>query len=521
MLIWANHIAYGQKPNIIVIMADDMGYSDIGCYGSEIATPNLDKLAAKGLAMTQFYNASRCCPTRASLLTGLYPHQAGIGDMVNARPAPGYQGFLNKNSVTIAEALGASGGYRTYMAGKWHVGQKPENWPLNRGFEKFYGLIDGASSYFSPTQPYRPGQKLTLAVDSQSTSVSGEWYATDVYTDRALAYISDQSRLPTRPFFLYLAYTSPHWPLHALSDDIAKYKGKYKAVGWDSLRKARLEKLIKLGMLPKDTRLSPRDESLPAWESLSEKEKEEWDAQMAIYAGMVDRMDQNIGRVLDLLKKTGQEENTMIIFLSDNGASHEDINGKGFLPDIIAGSKKLTGQSDSFAAYGKSGANVSNTPFRSYKHWQYEGGIATPLIVSFPELLKMPLVVDKPGHVIDIMATCLDAAGVKYPSEFKGNEITATPGVSLLPLLRREKWKGHDDLFFEHEGNKAVRQGDWKLVSNFSDRKWQLYNMKTDRTETKDLSLVNSKRVADMVKLYEDWAKKSGVIPFEELLKAK
>ncbi|WP_316832076.1 arylsulfatase [Pedobacter aquatilis] len=508
---------YAQKPNIIIIMADDMGYSDIGSFGSEIATPNLDKLAAGGLTMTQFYNASRCCPSRASLLTGLYPHQAGMGDMVDAKPAPGYQGYLNKNSVTIAEVL-RSNGYRTYMSGKWHVGQKYENWPLQGGFDEYYGLIDGASSYFNPTTPYRPNQKLKLVKDNTLISSEENWYATDAYTNEAINYITANTEKDKKPFFLYLAYTSPHWPLNALQEDIRKYRGNYKKTGWDELRKQRLKKMVSLGILPKETRLSPRDAAIPAWDEISDEEKDKWDAEMSVYAAMVDRMDQNIGKVLLALEKSGQRDNTIIFFLSDNGASHEEISG-GFLPEILQASKKPSYDHTSFTAYGRAGANVSNTPFSSYKHWQQEGGISTPLIVSYPGLISNGFINHQPAHIIDLMPTCLELAQATYPTQFEGNNITATPGISLLPLIKNQQWKGHSEIYFEHEGNKAVRQGKWKLVATFPEQKWKLYDMESDRTEQFDLSASHKKQVAIMDKLYVQWAEKSGVVPFEQFKK--
>ena len=333
-----------KKPNIIVILADDMGYSDIGCFGSEIQTPNLDDLAKNGLRMTQFYNASRCCPTRASLLTGLFQHQAGVGDMVNTRPQPAYQGYLNQQCVTLAEALKQSG-YKTYMAGKWHVGTKPEHWPVKRGFDRYFGLIDGAGSYFD-NSPYRPNQKLTIALDDQEYTPGKGYYATNAYADHALDFIEQNPK--DKPFFLYLAFTAPHWPLHALPEDIARYKTAYRK-GWDQLREERFERMKKMGILAKDTRLSPRDNKIPAWDSLSEDEKKSWEDKMAVYAAMIDRMDQNIGRIRQKLKASGQDQNTVILFLSDNGASHENITTDGFLPQIYESSKKPA--SDSFLFY--------------------------------------------------------------------------------------------------------------------------------------------------------------------------
>lgn len=506
-----------KRPNIIIILADDMGYSDINCFGSDIQTPNINALAKTGLVMTQFYNASRCCPTRASLLSGLYQHQAGMGDMVEPRKELAYQGFLNSNCVTIAEVL-KTAGYNTYMTGKWHVGTAPENWPVKRGFDHYLGLIDGAGSYFNPIAPYRPNQHLTIALDDKPITPGPNWYSTDSYGDYAVKYIKE-NKSTGKPFFLYTAFTSPHWPLQALPEDIAKYKGKFMK-GWDVLRAERLKKMIALRIVPKDTKLSPRDKSVPEWYSLTEAEKQDFDDKMAVYAAMIDRMDQNIGRILKALKETGEDKNTLIMFLSDNGASHEGINGNGFLPEIISAGKKMASDPTSFTSYGSRGANVSNTPLRMFKHWEYEGGTATPFIANAP-FIRQPVQSDKPAHIIDLMATCLDAAGVSYPETYKGNSIIPKEGISLLPLMKQEKWQGHDALFFEHEGNRAVRAGGWKLVSQYPENVWQLYNINEDRTELNDQAHAYPDRVKEMENLYQNWAQRVGVIAFEKLGKSK
>jgi arylsulfatase len=522
ILVVGGYAAHAQKtikkPNIIIILADDMGYSDIGYFGSDIQTPNINAMAQTGLVMTQFYNASRCCPSRASLLTGLYQHQTGVGDMVNTRTNPAYQGYLNHNCVTIAEALKV-GGYNTYMAGKWHVGTAPENWPVKRGFDHYFGLIDGASSYFKPTAPYRPNQTLTIALDDKPFTPGPNWYSTDAYADYAVKYIKE-NKATGKPFFLYMAFTSPHWPLQALPEDIAKYKGRYLK-GWDALRAERLQKMKAQSIVSPETQLSPRDKNVPEWNSLTEAEKADFDDKMAVYSAMVDRMDQNIGRIRKALKETGVDKNTLIMFLSDNGASSEYTKGQGFLPEIITASKKPASDPTSFTTYGFPGANVSNTPLRLFKHWEYEGGTATPFIAYCPSLIKKHIQTDQPAHLIDLMATCLDAAGLAYPKTYKGNTITPTEGISLIPLLQGKTWEGDQTLFFEHEGNRAVRQGDWKLVSQFPDNKWQLYNIKADRAELNDLSTQYPDRVTQMETLYKAWASRAGVIPFETLEKVK
>jgi len=364
-----------ERPNIILIMADDMGYSDLGCFGSEIHTPNLDKLAAEGLRITQFYNAGRCCPTRASLLTGLYQHQAGIGDMASDFGIPAYQGYLNKECVTLGEVMKLNG-YNTYMTGKWHVGGQTGQWPVDRGFDRYFGLIDGASNYFN-LNPYRVNQPpRTMAMDDeQFFPPDSGFYMTDAFTDYALMFLEEQKE-KEEPFFLYLPYTAPHWPLHAWPEDIEKYRGSYM-IGWDSLRIVRYNKMIESGLISPEWELSQRHDNIPGWTSLDKEEKEMWDLRMAVYAAMVDRMDQNIGRVLEQLIKMGANKNTVVVFIADNGACHERVKNRGNYVHTTG----ITGNADSFDAYEYEWANLSNTPFRWFKHWVHEGGISSPFII--------------------------------------------------------------------------------------------------------------------------------------------
>ncbi|WP_187262660.1 arylsulfatase [Pontibacter beigongshangensis] len=502
-----------KKPNIIIILADDMGFSDLGSFGSEISTPNLDAMAEGGLKMTNFYNTSRCCPTRASLLTGLYPHQAGVGHMVNEREHPSYRGMLSDQCVTIAEVL-QDNGYTTLMTGKWHLNARPEQWPVKRGFDRYFGLLDGANSYFG-NRPYRPNQKLTYALDNKEYTPGEGFYATDAYTDFAIQFI-EENKAKDKPFFLYLAYTAPHWPLHAMQEDIAKYKGKYLK-GWDKLREERFKRMQALGVISKKEQLSPRDEEVPAWDSLTEEEKLKWDEKMAVYAAMVDRMDQNIGKLRAKLKEMGADKNTIIMFLSDNGGSYENIGGPSFTQEIQEANKKPASDPTSFTAYEFEGANVSNTPFRKFKRWEHEGGIATPFIAYYPGMMKGGNVNHQPAHVIDLMTTSLELAGAKYPTNYNGNSIKPMEGKSLVPLLKGQKWAGHKELFFEHEGNRAVRQGDWKIVSVFPENKWALYNLATDRSELNDLSSKHPEKVKELAKLYDAWAKHANVVPFAEV----
>lgn len=494
------------KPNIVLIMADDMGYSDIGCYGGEVNTPNLDRLAAGGLRFTQFYNAARCCPTRASLLTGLYPHQAGIGHMVGNRGYPAYQGYLNDRCITIAEAL-KTAGYRTLMSGKWHVGENQPHWPINRGFDKYYGIISGGANYFDITKAKADGVKRIMAVDDKAfVPTPGRFYMTDAFSENAVKFIDTYGRMK-EPFFLYLAYTAPHWPLHAWPDDIAKYKGKYLK-GWDNLREQRYRRMIKMGLISSKWKMSPRDNTTWPWDD--EKNKELLDLKMAVYAAQIERMDYGIGRVLDKIKEVGAAENTLVMFLSDNGGCAEGgpvgfDNRKNGLPP---------GGVDSYMSYGLSWANASNTPFRRFKHWVHEGGIATPLIAYWPAVIKNAgSFTHQPGHIIDIMATCLDVAGIRYPKTFKGKELIPLEGKSLLAIFKGKQRDGHEAIYWEHEGNRAVRQGKWKLVAAHNDP-WELYDLEADRTELNNLAAQYPQKVEQLKAMYETWAKRCDVLPW-------
>ncbi|MFZ5972152.1 MAG: arylsulfatase [Bacteroidota bacterium] len=496
------------RPNIIVVLVDDMGFSDIGCYGSEIETPNIDKLGLNGIRFTQFYNAARCCPSRASLLTGLYPHQAGMGGMVathgRVREPGAYQGWLSQNSVTLAEVLKESG-YNTYMAGKWHVGEDSLDWPVQRGFDKFFGLISGACSYFE----ILPNRKI-VTQNSLCTSLPEGYYMTHAVTDSAASFV-EESLQSEKPFFLYLAYTAPHWPLHAVKDKIEKYRGKY-LVGWDSIRNNRHQKQIKLGLFAAPVNLSPRDEVVPAWNEVTNKD--EWDLKMAVYAAMIASVDEGIGKLVQQLEKSGKLENTVIMFLSDNGACHETLDGRieKDLKEFSALAKTLpAGEKGSYTAYGKEWANASNTPFRLYKHWAHEGGIATPMIIHYPKLIKHPRIEHAPSHLIDIMPTIVELTGSKYPSQFNSFTIQPMEGVSLLPLFSENSWSGHDFLFWEHEGSRAIRSDEWKLVSE-PGKGWELYNMKNDRSELKNLAKIYPDTVATLANEYQRWAARVGVV---------
>jgi len=499
----------GKRPNIILIMADDMGYSDIGCYGGEVNTPNIDKLASNGVRFTQFYNTARCCPTRASLLTGLYAHQAGIGHMTleeGRRQAfdygyPGYRGSLNRDCVTIAEALKPAG-YHTLMSGKWHVGTFEGMWPTDRGFDEYFGIIRGACNYFNPA-PER-----LLIHNERRIKPDDDFYTTDAFTDYAISFVSDASKADDDPFFLYLAYNAPHWPLHAWPEDIAKYRGKYRK-GWDAIRKERYERMIRMGLVKEEWDLSDRD--APAWEDVPDEKKDELDYRMAIYAAQIDCMDQNIGRLIRALEQLGELDNTLIMFFVDNGACAEEDDENecyGGGPAEQLGSKK-----GYFLTYGRAWANASNTPYRRYKHWVHEGGIATPLIVHWPERVKDGGAFrHQPAHLIDLMATCLDVGKAEYPTSYNGHSIKPLEGVSLVPAFD-DKPLDREAIYFEHEGNRAVRMGKWKLVAAHREP-WRLYDMDADRTETRDLSGQYGDRRAKMIGMYEKWAERCGVLPW-------
>jgi len=497
-----------QRPNIVIILADDLGFSDVGCYGSEIATPNLDRLADRGLRFTQFYNSARCCPTRAALITGLYPHQAGVGHMLGSWHAPGYTNGLNERCVTIADLLRA-GGYRTYHVGKWHVGgagnPKDHNYPRNRGFDRAYGP-GGGGNYFAMTSLYLDGERVPPGPD---------FYATDAFTDYAVKFIEGQGREhDAQPFFLHLCYTAPHFPLQAKPQDIAKYRGKYRA-GWDELRRSRYAREKQLGVIEARWPLSPRDPVARPWNELSDADKDEWDQRMSVYAAMIDCLDQGVGRVLDAVRKIGAEENTVVMFLSDNGASAEAVN---YWPDPTRGHKpgSVIGTRESFRCLEVGWANAANTPFREHKMWVHEGGIATPLIVSWPRRVTAHgTLTPQVGHVIDLLPTCLELAGVTFPKTFEGREPLPPEGRSLVPVFL-DKPLGPRTLAWEHEGNRAIRAGDWKLVAAFRGP-WALYDLKADRSELEDLSAQNPDKVKELAGQWQSWADRVGVVSWEKL----
>ncbi len=478
------------KPNIIVILVDDMGYSDIGCYGGEIDTPNIDHLAENGIRFTQFYNCAKCAPTRASLLTGLYNRQAGS----TTKPAE------LKNAITLAEGM-KLGGYFTIMAGKWHE----QGTPVKRGFDRYFGFLDGVSNYFLGSNTYM--------LENKEYSVPKEgFYTTDNFTDYAIEKVKEANK----PFFLYLAYNAPHWPLHALPEDIAKYKGKYMK-GWDAIRTERLKRMKQIGIVPGHVSKPARDMSIESFEKIADKEKQ--DQRMAIYAAMVDRVDQNIGRLINTLKDLNIEENTLIMFLSDNGACAEggthgsdtfkrgekDKEKLGYY--LSAGASPGSGGTYSFL--GRAWANASNTPLKKYKTTPYEGGIRTPIIAYWPSIIKQKgKITDQIGHVMDIMATVLDIGGIKYPKKYNGKEITPLAGKSLLPIFHGKKRKGHDVLYFARKDDYAIQKGKWKLLKPNAKKPWELYDLENDLIESTNLSEEHPGIVKELSYMHATWLEK-------------
>lgn len=505
-----------QRPNIILIMSDDMGYSDLGAFGGEIETPTLNRLAENGLRFTQFYNTARCCPTRASLMTGLYPHQAGIGHMTNY---PGidphihdygtaeYSGQLNNQCVTIAEVL-KEAGYATLMAGKWHLSfYDDQQWPLQRGFDQFYGIIPGACNFFQPTYP----RGITEGNDTLSVLDQEDFYTTDAFTDHAIQYV-DQSIKSGKdsPFFLYLAYNAPHWPIQAPPEVVEKYKGKYDD-GWAALRNKRYQQMIDMGLIDKQWKMSPQDAI--DWESLDNAKQEEMSLRMAIYAAMVDRMDQNIGRLIHHLEALGKLDNTLILFLNDNGACAEgNMLGGG-------SAEQLETKEGYFLTLGKAWANACNTPYREYKHWTHEGGIASPMIVHWPAGIQPESrgsFVRQYSFLPDVMATFLEVGNAHYPTTYRGNTIKPLVGKSMLRLIQGDLTSIHQEpIFWEHEGNGAVRLGPYKLVKKFKDENpsdWELYNIPQDRTELHNLMDIQSDKANEMIAMYKEWADKNHIM---------
>lgn len=481
-----------SRPNIVMIMADDLGYADLGCYGSEIQTPNLDRMAAEGMRMTQFYNTAKCTETRATLLTGLYHQQTD-----NLK--------RTDNNITLAEGL-KQAGYRTILSGKWHLGDwKGEtNTPNDRGFDEYFGFLAGAINFFTG-RDY--GSDINYMRRNRDVVEAPEgFYATDAFTDFALEQIN-ASVAEEAPFFLYLAYNAPHYPLQVPEEEIAKYKGEYM-IGWDSLRRRRLERMRDLGVVDRRWALSERDTLAPAWDSLSLEEQQQEQHLMATYAGMVDRLDQQIGRVLDELDALGIADNTLIFFLADNGGCPFDANRGPLLPPGPAASART---------YDTEWAQVSNTPFRNFKQWIHEGGISSPMILRWPAVIPADTLVHTPSQILDVLPTLLEAAQLSYPTQYEGRKLLPPEGISLMPVLRGERLNREKPMFWEYRGSRAIREANWKLVGQRGDG-WELYNLEDDRSEQHDLSAEYPERVQRMLATYDAWAARVGARTTQEAM---
>jgi arylsulfatase A-like enzyme len=512
-----------SRPNIVLILADDLGFSDLGCYGSEIATPNIDRLAADGVRFSQFYNSARCCPSRAALLTGRYPHQVGVGAMIDdyakwirhAADRPSYQDHLSTDSPTMPELLRA-GGYRTMMCGKWHLGERPTEWPVRRGFDRSFVLLSGAMNYYGGEST---GPRSPMALDDQRfVPPHGGFYSTDAFTDHGIEFLGE-AKDKRQPFFLYLAYNAPHWPLQAPAEEIEPYKGKYDA-GWQPTREARYRRMVELGIVPANTGMAKMDRGKqPPWDQLTDAQRREWAMRMEVYAAQVTRMDRGVGRVLDALHQLGVADNTLVLFLSDNGGAAEDPHrGR---PDAPLGTR------DSFWGYARPWATVSNTPWRLHKVTPYEGGISTPFIARWPSGIARQAhgeFVREPAHLIDLLPTFLTLArGAADTTTSTTAPALQLEGHNILPMIQGGRGNPDRTFCWEHEGNRAIRKGKWKLVTlaeSVAESKsaWELYDIENDRTENHNLAAEHPDIVRDLSAAYDDWAHRCGVVPWPEIL---
>lgn len=482
--------AQSSPPNIILIMCDDMGWSDIGCYGGEVQTPHLDQLAAEGLRFTQFYNNAKCTTTRASILTGLYPRR----DKAD---------LLQRNMVTIGEAMKLAG-YQTALSGKWHLGSHQEVHPYHRGFDEFYGLLDGCSNFFDPSIPDPPSKKNKIRKfghdDRIITTFPKDFYTTDAFTDHAIDCVKKFSK-NDNPFLIHLTYTAPHYPLHAKPADIAKYRGKFRELGgWFKMREQRMKRLQDMGLATASWQLTEKDQSAYDWESANHDHE---DLRMAVYAAMIDCMDQNIGRLRDALEKEGVADNTLIIFLSDNGGCSEEPEGRS--PSVIPGPK------EHYAAVGPAWGWAQNAPFKKYKSTSYEGGILTPCIAWWPGKIQPGKITRQPAHIIDFMPTFLELAGHPYPAKHGGHTILPVEGQSITPILYGEQREPHHQLAWEWSGTRALREDDWKIVWSKKDKQWELYNLATDRCEATNLAASEPELTERLGQSWYAWAKQTGL----------
>lgn len=488
-----------QRPNFIVILVDDMGYSDLGCYGSEIKTPHIDHLRKQGMLFSQFYANSRSCPTRASLLTGLYPSRAGMGEMTENIGVPEYQGFLNKECLTLGEAMKANG-YATYLSGKWHVGDADGQWPYDRGFERSFTFLGGATDYYEPEN---------MAIDHQQIQIKdSSFYLTTAISDYAVRFIREQEK-SEKPMMMYVAYNTPHWPLQAPYERIRKHLAYYQR-GWDQIREERFKRMRQKRVISAQTKLTPLHPNVPAWNNYPKEEQQKWCIKMATYASMIEMVDDGIGQIIKELKRQKKLDNTFILFLSDNGACPHPMNKPVKYPN-----NKMWERGTS-TYYDFPGANVSSTPFSFFKRWSHEGGICVPCIAFYPKMIKAGSQCNVPAHVIDVLPTLLDLGKGHYPSTYEGRKIQPLDGVTMRPLLLDPTTTIHDVIGWEHSGNRGIRKGDWKLVYNFDKgaKRWELYNIAQDRTELNNLSTKYPEKVQELAQEYEKWSRQNRVIEF-------
>jgi arylsulfatase len=495
-----------QRPNIVVILIDDMGFSDLQCYGGEVPTPNINKLATEGVRFTQFYNTARCSPSRAALLTGLYPHEAGMGFLDNmvVPGSKGTQGKLRDDCVTMAEVLDAAG-YFTIMTGKWHLGSMHGTPPDKRGFTR--SLCAPIGELYFPDQKQRREQGLVLngvRHELDDPIFGKNWYGLDLVADWGLKFI-DEAIAAKKPFFYYLPHSAVHFPLQVPKEDFEKYRGKYK-VDWQKLREARHQRQIEMGLVDAKWPLTPLPPDVPEWNTLSDEDKDHFDKIMSVYAGVIDHLDRSIGHLVDGLKQRGVLDNTVIFVMSDNGGNAES-GPKG----VLIG--KRPGEPQGTVFIGQCWATLANTPFWRYKHFTHEGGVATPLIVHWPEGIakdREGKLESQPGHLVDIMPTVVELTGAKYPTEFKGHAIQPEEGTSLVPAIAGKPIDRREPIYFAHEGNRGLRDGKWKLVMKYKGP-WELYDMEADRTERHDVIKENPDRAKKMIAEWDAWAKRADV----------
>lgn len=519
-----------KRPNILVIVADDLGYSDLGAFGSEIRTPNLDKLAAEGTRLQSFYASPFCSPTRAMLMTGADNHQVGLGAMVELIPpelrkTPGYEGYLNERAVAFPQLIKAAG-YRTYMTGKWHLGVTPQTSPAQRGFDRSYALVHGGGGHFDQTGTVtdHPDKtpKILYREDGREVGLPKDFYSSEFFAQKMIDYL-DQDKADQRPFLAYLAFTAPHWPLQARDEDIARYDGVYD-VGYDVIRQRRLEKLKAFGLISPDAKPFPGNPAWPTWDSLTPHQKKVEAKRMAVYAAMVESMDREIGRVLSHLEKTGERDNTFIFFMSDNGADGNTANDvaqtRAWVAKNFDNSIENTGRRTSNVDYGPGWAQVGSTPFRLYKAFLYEGGISVPAIAVMPKATRPAARTSQAFlHTMDVAPTLLEIAGAAHPgTSFEGRPVVPMMGKSMIPVLsaKANDVHGPDHVTgWELQGRKALRKGDWKIVfanTPWGKGRWELFDLSKDRGEANDLAAQNPEKVKELVAAYEEYAKRTGTI---------